>query len=160
MIPCQNSKVMGLLSFEQQLPQISEPKLMRAIEYQPQSPLRVQKECYEGKIWVVTGLFSGSMGVGHTGDFLEEMPSLSGTLGKPGRSPHLSSHSRSYDLTVPFITGSSSSTLLSLGMCPNEGFSDRKRKQKRWHASPDLACSGPTPPEVSPLIAVLIQVPK
>ena len=46
MIPCQNSKVMGLLSFEQQLPQISEPKLMRAIEYQPQSPLRVQKECY------------------------------------------------------------------------------------------------------------------
>lgn len=100
----------------------------------------VQKECYEGKIWVVTGLFSGSTGVGHTGDFLEEMRSLSGSLGKPGRSPPISSHSRSCDLTVPFITGSSSSTLLSLGMCPSEGFSDHKRKQKRW-PSPHLSRS-------------------
>lgn len=36
----------------------------------------VQKERYEGKMWVVTGLFPGSTGAGHTGDFLEEMPSL------------------------------------------------------------------------------------
>lgn len=30
----------------------------------------VQKECYEAKMWVVTGLFSSGTG-GHIGDFTE-----------------------------------------------------------------------------------------